>query len=64
MAEKKKFKEILNRYGISAFDIKNDVSYDCQEVFTAQFGKYLELDITKDSGEFWQDNLEKFKDQR
>lgn len=64
MAEKKKFKEILNRYGISAFDIKNDVSYDCQEVFTAQFGKYLELDITKDSGEFWQDNLEKFKKTR
>lgn len=64
MAEKKKFKEILNRYGISAFDIKNDVYYDCHEVFTAQFGKYLELDTTKDAGEFWQDNLAKFKKTR
>lgn len=64
MEEKKKFKEILNRYGISAFDIKNDVSYDCQEVFTAQFGKYLELDTTLDADAVWQANLEKFKKTR
>lgn len=64
MAEKKKFTEIWNVYGINAFDIKNDVNYDCQKVFTAQFGKYLNLNTTLDADEVWQTNLEKFKKDR
>lgn len=60
-ADKKSFKEILNKYDINAFEIKNDVFYDPKAEFYAKFGAYCNTVTDIDADECWLNNLNKFE---
>lgn len=60
-ADKKTFKEILNKYDINAFEIKNDVFYDPKAEFYVKFGTHCNTITDIDADACWLNNLKKFE---
>lgn len=59
--DKKTFKEILNKYDINAFEIKNDVFYDPKAEFYVKFGTHCNTITDIDADACWLNNLKKFE---